>query len=265
MSENNLYNKLPDEIILKILYRIDNIKDLINIYKASKKLKNMVTSEIVRHFNKNDCSNIYKYFNESKDFDDFEDFKESSNKYGYYEKTHFYRIIASENQLDISTYLESYNEIIKNYSLKKIRKLYHEHIIYRLIIDSILFCSICNYNYNFSNPITLYKCFNCHRYICRKCCSECDKCNIYKYDSYIYYHCKKCEYKCFDNMLKKLKNINIKKGKEDFEILKKTILDEYTNRIDFDDIEEMDDHNFIDDLILKDEIKSILKKYSNEI
>lgn len=81
MSENNLYNKLPDEIILKILYRIDNIKDLINIYKASKKLKNMVTSEIVRHFNKNDCSNIYKYFNESKDFDDFEDFKESSNKY----------------------------------------------------------------------------------------------------------------------------------------------------------------------------------------
>lgn len=265
MDENNIFNKIPKEIILKIIYNIDNIEDLTKIYDFSKLIKNIIDDEIEMNFNKKDCLNIYKYYDQSKDFEDGENLR---NIFEECYKRKFFYIITIRNKLlesHIINYLESYDEINKYNNLEKIKKIYKKHIIYKKIINSILFCSICRSD--FIESIDLYKCFNCYKYICNKCCNkckECKECNIYEYDDYNYYHCNYCNYKCFNNMSKILKDINLE-NVNDFGNIKNIILDEYINRIDIDDSEVSSQHEFINSLKLTNEIKNILKKYSHEL
>jgi hypothetical protein len=243
MVENKSINKLPNEIILEIIYNIGNIKDLINLYETSKKYKNVIKSEINKHFNKNKCSDIYKYFDQTENFDEWENLKYMFDD--FIERKHLYKIIIKNNQLEryIINYLESYNKKMKNDSINKIKDIY---------------------KYNFINSIDIYKCYNCHKYICKKCCTECKNCNVYKNDDYVYYHCNSCENRCFDIITKKLKDINLENEK-DIEKYKDIIIDEYFNRIDFDDSEEAGSHEFINDLNLSNETKYVLRKYPDDL
>lgn len=263
MDDDNIFNKLPNEIILKIIYNIDNIGDLINIYESSNNFKNLINKEIIKYFNEKNCSEFYKYFDQSDIFEDTGDLLVFFDN--CFQRKYLYVMIIGNNKLDsyMIDYLENYNEDIKNDNLIKIQNLYSKHIIYKIVLDSILYCSICKINN--LKKISLYKCFNCHKYICNECCIKCKECNIYKYDNGVYYHCKYCKNKCFNNILEDLKNINFENTTKKYKDIKDILLVEYTNRIDLDDIDYIEDHDFIDELILKKEIKSIIKKYSNEI
>lgn len=191
-------NNLPDEIFMNILYNIRYV-DIINIYKVSKKYRELINIEIDKYLN------IRNEIKKEKD--------KLSNILSYFETKILYYIY--EDEIDE-----------KNKMLKMVNELFMEHDILRRIIIFYLKCYNCNYLYNTNSYNNFYECVNCELTYCQKCCIKCYNCDPYKRS--IYYHCLCCKSKCFKEIKKEINEtykLNIKEN----DIIKKQQNKEYIN------------------------------------
>lgn len=184
----NIFNILPNEIFIEILYNIKDLHDLINIYNCFKKYRKLIYYEINTYF-----KNIYL-----KD------------------ENHYLFILLS----DIRHYLNEYISIddinIKNMMLVNIDKIYNSHYIYEIIIKHYLICTKCNCKFNFYKYRHLYTCFICDNNFCRSCITKCYPCIPYNINSF--YHCSECKNEYFKYIKEKLKKFDMS-NKEDIKNL----------------------------------------------
>lgn len=176
---NNKINILPNEIFLRILYNINNLQDLINIYNCFKNYRKLIYYEINTYF-KNICLKN----------DD------------HYLFTLFFNIIYYLNE-----YISKEENIVKDKMISKIKNIYNSHYIYKIIINRFLICEKCNYIINIYNYRHIYKCFICEKKICKNCITKCHPC--IPYNTNVFSLCNKCKYDSFNYINKKLNKFNI--------------------------------------------------------
>lgn len=239
---NKIYNyklyKLPIEIIYEIMHKFDNIQDLINFYDVFDKYKKYIILSIenINNYNVNSIRRII-------------------------EKDDFYKDINNG-------YIMGLDDIKENYYLIFIKYKYKKHIIYKKIIKIILKCHKCKYDFNLDDIKHIYICIYCSNYFCESCCVCCRFCKIYdgirEYSSYNR-HCFDCySNHCFFNISMDLKRIKNKDDKK-IEDIKKRLIKTYLNNIADEDINYKNKDYFIDILNISDDLKNILKIYSNEL
>lgn len=139
---------LPYEIIINILKYIDNIEDLITIYKISENVKKLIIKEIFLFLKMEENNRTYHFLN--KLLIKFIDY------------LNFYKIMT--------------DDVDKNKMGKIIKQKYNEHEIFRILIKYKLKCDNCKYIYNIENIKNIYKCICCNKEICNDCDFKSFKC-----------------------------------------------------------------------------------------
>lgn len=237
---DKIYNyklyKLPIEIIYKIIHKFNNIQDLINFYDVFDKYRKNIILSIgyKNNYNFNPIQKIIKQ-------DDF------------YEN------------IDNDYIIKSYDEKEHYYLNRVIRPKYKNHIIYKKIIQTTLKCYKCKYIFNLNYIKHIYICIYCGKYICSFCCIDCSHCKIYNRDYNLSNgHCINCtDYYCLYYISMDLKK-NKDKDNKKMENIKKRLIESYIANTD-EDYSKINDHNFIDNLNITDDLKDILKRFSNEL
>lgn len=176
---NNKINKLPNEIFLKILYNINDLSDLINIYDYFKKYRKLISYEINTYFKNTDSKN----------------------------DEHYLFILLKDIRHFLDGYITKDENTIKNKMINNIEKLYNSHYIYKIIINHYLMCEKCTYIINIYNYRHIYKCFICDKKICKNCNIKCHPCA--PYNTKPFYHCKNCKEDYFYYINEKLNKFNV--------------------------------------------------------
>lgn len=229
---NKIYNKLPNEIIIKILNNINDTEDLINIYECFRNFKILVDNE------------IYRYLK----------IKEEIRKHHFLNR-YFSKIV---HKLDL--YTIEYNFIYK-YDKKSFKKIWNKHIILQKIIKFRLNCDICKYIYDNNNHKNIYECINCEKKVCEKCCISDYHCFPYEYTNDNCYHCLECKDKCFANIIKNFEKNNTVK---EINYLKNIIFKTYTKFIDINNINIYNIYD-IEDTDFDKKIKNFLKEHFSDL
>jgi hypothetical protein len=222
-----IYDKLPNEIIIKILNNINNTEDLINIYECFRKFKILMDNE------------IYIYLN----------IKEETRKYHFLNR-HFYEIV---NVLDL--YIIEYNFIYK-YDKKWFKEIWNKHFIFQKVIKLILNCNTCEYIYDNDKHRNIYECINCEKKVCEKCCFSDYHCFPYEYTNDDCHHCLECKDKCFTKIIKKFEK---KYTTNEINYLKNITFKIYTKFIDINNIYGIEDTDF------DKKIKYFLKEHFSDL
>lgn len=176
---------IPQEIFLKILEEMESIQDLINMYDIFKEYRHYIINSIY------DYCQIFK----------------SGEHYLYKFLERFYELIDTE-------YIIGYEED-KDYIMKTLKHNYNNHIIYRIIIESLLKCYKCKYIFDINKIKHIYFCMYCYEYFCGSCCIKCDICYIYHDEEFRpQYHCSSCGNKCLHDIEKNFKKSIIKKDEK---------------------------------------------------